>query len=106
MELGEPDDSGRRRPVPVEGSEFVLETDMVIMAIGTRPNPLIAASTDALDTHSWGGIKVDEHTQQTSIEGVYCGGDAATGAATVIKAMGAGKRAAYYMNEYMSKDKK
>ncbi len=102
MELGEPDDSGRRRPVPVEGSEFTIDADMVIVAIGTSPNPIIASDTKDLKTQSWGGIIVDDETGETSIPGVYAGGDAVTGAATVIKAMGAGKLAAENMHKYMS----
>ncbi|MEX1377912.1 MAG: NADPH-dependent glutamate synthase [Eubacteriales bacterium] len=103
MELGEADASGRARPVPVEGSEFVIPTQTVIMAIGTSPNPLISSTTPDLDVNKWGIICTDEETQATSIPGVYCGGDAATGAATVIKAMGAGKNAAKHMAEYMLK---
>ena len=91
MELGEPDASGRRRPVEVPGSEFVLEVDSVIMAIGTSPNPLIKSTTQGLETQKWGGIVVEEATGLTSRERVYAGGDAVTGAATVILAMGAGK---------------
>ncbi len=94
MELGEPDASGRRRPVPVENSEEVLEADSVIMALGTSPNPLIKNTTEGLETQKWGGIVVDETTGRTSREHVYAGGDAVTGAATVILAMGAGKTAA------------
>ena len=93
MTLGEPDASGRRRPVVKEGSEFVLDVDCVIMAIGTSPNPLIKSTTNGLDTEKWGGIIADE-TGLTSRENVYAGGDAVTGAATVILAMGAGKTAA------------
>ena len=94
MTLGEPDASGRRRPVPVEGSEEDLEMDCVIMALGTSPNPLIKSTTQGLDTQKWGGIIVEEETGRTSRENVYAGGDAVTGAATVILAMGAGKTAA------------
>lgn len=94
MKLGEPDDSGRRRPIAVEGSEFVLDVDSVIMAIGTSPNPLIKATTKGLDTQKWGGIIAHEETGKTSKDHVYAGGDAVTGAATVILAMGAGKDAA------------
>ena len=93
MELSEPDESGRARPVVVEGSEFDMECDCVIMAIGTSPNPLIASSTDGLDTQRWGGIVADE-VGKTSRDMVWAGGDAVTGAATVILAMGAGKTAA------------
>ena len=94
MALGEPDASGRRRPVPVEGSEEDLAVDCVIMALGTSPNPLIKSTTEGLETQKWGGIVVQEDTGATSREGVYAGGDAVTGAATVILAMGAGKTAA------------
>ena len=100
MELGEPDASGRRRPVVVEGSEFEIECDCVIMALGTSPNPLIKNTTRGLDTQKWGGIVTDEHGL-TSREGVYAGGDAVTGAATVILAMGAGKTAAEAIDEYI-----
>ena len=94
MELGEPDASGRRRPVAVEGSEHDLPMDCVIMALGTSPNPLIKSTTEGLETQKWGGIIVEEETGKTSRDGVYAGGDAVTGAATVILAMGAGKTAA------------
>ncbi len=104
MELGEPDESGRRRPVPVEGSEFELDLDAVVVAIGQSPNPLMREATPELKTESWGGIITDEETGLTSIEGVYAGGDAVTGAATVILAMGAGKAAAKAMLEYMTKE--
>lgn len=100
MELGEPDASGRRRPVPVEGSEFVIDVDAVVISIGTSPNPLIKATTKGLDTQKWGGIIADENGL-TSREGVYAGGDAVTGAATVILAMGAGKTAAAAIDEYI-----
>lgn len=101
MELGEPDASGRRRPVEVPGSEFTLDVDCVIMAIGTSPNPLIKSTTQGLETQKWGGIIVNEETGLTSREGVYAGGDAVTGAATVILAMGAGKTAATAIDEYI-----
>lgn len=94
MELGEPDASGRRRPVAVPGSEFTLEVDTVIMALGTSPNPLVLQTTEGLKAHNWGGIIADEETGKTSRNGVYAGGDSVTGAATVILAMGAGKKAA------------
>lgn len=100
MELGEPDASGRRRPVEKAGSEFTIDCDCVIMAIGTSPNPLIKNTTKGLDTQKWGGIIADEHGL-TSREGVYAGGDAVTGAATVILAMGAGKTAAEAIDEYI-----
>ena len=101
MELGEPDESGRRRPVPRKGSEFTMELDCVIMAIGTSPNPLIKSTTQGLETKRWGGIVADESTGLTSREGVYAGGDAVTGAATVILAMGAGKASASAIDEYI-----
>ena len=101
MELGEPDSSGRRRPVAVPGSEYDIELDAVVVAIGQSPNPLMRTSTPGLATQKWGGIIVDEETAATSIEGVYAGGDAVSGAATVILAMGAGKTAAKAMYEYM-----
>ena len=100
MELGEPDASGRRRPVEVPGSEFVLDVDCVIMAIGTSPNPLIKSTTKGLETQKWGGIIVDENGKTTR-EGVFAGGDAVTGAATVILAMGEGKTAAKAIDEYI-----
>ena len=100
MELGEPDASGRRRPVEVAGSEFTIDCDCVIMALGTSPNPLIKNTTKGLETQKWGGIITDEHGL-TSREGVYAGGDAVTGAATVILAMGAGKTAAEAIDEYI-----
>ncbi|CVH78130.1 Glutamate synthase [NADPH] small chain [Clostridiales bacterium CHKCI006] len=102
MELGEPDASGRRRPIKKEGSEFTIETGTVIVAIGQSPNPLIRQTTPGLDTQSWGGIIVDEETMKTSKEGVYAGGDAVSGAATVILAMGAGKKAAKAIDEALS----
>ena len=101
MTLGEPDDSGRRRPVVKENSEFTIEVDSVIMALGTSPNPLITSTTKGLDTQKWGGIIADEVTGQTSREGVFAGGDAVTGAATVILAMGAGKNAAEAIDKYI-----
>ena len=100
MELGEPDASGRRRPVPIEGSEFEMEVDTVIVAIGTSPNPLIRSTTPGLEANKRGCITTDE-TGATSREGVFCGGDAATGAATVILAMGAGKTAAKSIHNYI-----
>ena len=102
MELGEPDASGRRSPIVKVDSEFTLDVDCVIMSIGTSPNPLIKATTEGLDTQRWGGIIADEATGLTSREGVYAGGDAVTGAATVILAMGAGKAAAKAMDEYIA----
>lgn len=102
MELGEPDSSGRRSPVVIEGSNFTLDVDTVIMSIGTSPNPLIKSTTDGLEVNRRGGIVVDEETGLTSRDGVFAGGDAVTGAATVILAMGAGKTAAEAMDKYMS----
>ena len=101
MELGEPDASGRRRPVPIPGSEHDLPMDAVIMALGTSPNPLIRDTTDGLETQRWGGIIAEDGTGKTSREGVYAGGDAVTGAATVILAMGAGKQAASAIDRYI-----
>lgn len=101
MELGEPDARGRRRPIPVPDSEFILDVDTVIMSIGTSPNPLIKSTTKGLDVNSHGGIIVEETTGATTKEGVYAGGDAVTGAATVISAMGAGKTAAKAIDEYL-----
>ncbi len=101
MELGEPDASGRRRPVEIEGSEFDIEADMVIMALGTSPNPLISSTTEGLDINKRGCIIANEETGITSREGVFAGGDAVTGAATVILAMGAGKAAAAGIHEYL-----
>ena len=101
MKLGDKDASGRRRPVVVEGSEFILDVDTVIMSLGTSPNPLIASTTNGLDINKWKCIIADEETGLTSKEGVYAGGDAVTGAATVILAMGAGKKAATAIDEYL-----
>jgi glutamate synthase (NADPH/NADH) small chain len=101
MELGEPDDSGRRRPIPVKGSEFVMDVDMVIVAIGTNANPVIPATTPGLETNRWGYIVADEETGRTSREGVYAGGDIVTGSATVIMAMGAAKKAARAIDQYL-----
>lgn len=106
MELGEPDASGRRRPIPVEGSEFVLDLDCVIAAIGTSPNPLIRHTTPGLETNRKGCIVADDEHGITSKDGVFAGGDAVTGAATVILAMGAGKRAAAAMDEYIKNKNK
>ncbi len=102
MVLGEPDSSGRRRPVTREGSEHVVDVDTVIIAIGQSPNPLIKSTTPGLETQKWGGIIVEEETGATSKDGVYAGGDAVTGAATVILAMGAGKKAAAAIDKYLS----
>ena len=102
MELGEPDERGRRRPVEIKGSEYNLDVDTVIMAIGTSPNPLIKNTTKGLEVNSHGGIIVEEATGKTTKEGVYAGGDAVTGAATVISAMGAGKVAAEAIHNYLN----
>lgn len=101
MELGEVDESGRRRPTAIEGSEFVLDVDTVIMSLGTSPNPLISDTTKGLEINKWKCIAADESTGQTSREGIFAGGDAVTGAATVILAMGAGKAAAEAIDEYV-----
>lgn len=102
-ELGEPDEKGRRRPVEIPGSEYAIDVDCVIMSIGTSPNPLIKNTTKGLEVNRHGGIIVEEDTGKTSKDGVYAGGDAVTGAATVILAMGAGKTAAKAIDEYLSK---
>ncbi len=101
MELGEPDESGRRRPIPIPGSEFVIEVDMVIVAIGTGANPLIPSTTPDLKTNKWGYIIADPETGATSKKGVYAGGDIVTGSATVILAMGAGRKAANAIHKYL-----
>jgi len=103
MELGEPDQSGRRRPVEIEGSEYVMDVDTVIMSLGTSPNPLISSTTKGLEINKRKCIVAEEETGLTTREGVYAGGDAVTGAATVILAMGAGKQAAKAIEEYLSK---
>ena len=104
MKLGEPDESGRRRPIPIEGSEFTIEVDTAIIAIGRTPNPIIQRTTEGLEVTRWGTIVADENGK-TSIEGVYAGGDIVTGEATVISAMGAGKRAAKAIHEYLMNKK-
>jgi glutamate synthase (NADPH) small chain len=100
-ELGEPDESGRRRPVPVSGSEFTIEADLVVIALGTNPNPLIPHTTSGLDIDRHGCIVADPQTGATSRQGVFAGGDIVTGAATVILAMGAGRKAATAIHEYL-----
>jgi glutamate synthase (NADPH/NADH) small chain len=105
MKLGEPDESGRRRPIPIEGSEFVMEVDTVIVAIGQTPNPIIQRTTQGLKTTRWGTIVVKEKTGKSSKKGVYAGGDVVSGAATVISAMGAGKRAARSIHKYLTRKK-
>ena len=102
MELGEPDASGRRRPVEVEGSEFTMDLDTVIMSLGTSPNPLISSTTEGLEVNKWKCIVAEEENGKTTKEGVYAGGDAVTGAATVILATGAGKAGAKGIHEYLS----
>jgi glutamate synthase (NADPH/NADH) small chain len=102
MELGEPDASGRRRPVPVKGSEFELECDLVIVAVGTGANPILTQSTEGLTLNKWGYIQVDEKTGKTTKKGVWAGGDIVTGSATVILAMGAGRIAANSMHDYLT----
>ena len=101
MELGEPDESGRRRPVEIKGSEFVIDVDTVIMSLGTSPNPLISSTTEGLEVNKWKCIVADEELGKTSKEGVYAGGDAVTGAATVILAMGAGRAGAKGIDKYL-----
>ena len=100
MELGEKDDSGRRRPIPIEDSNWIMDVDIVIIAIGQKPNPVLTNNTRGIETKSWGGIKVNENLETTR-EGVFAGGDVVTGAATVIKAMGAGKQGAKNITEYI-----
>jgi glutamate synthase (NADPH/NADH) small chain len=102
MKLGEPDDSGRRRPVPIPNSDFTIEIDTALVAIGQNPNPLVPQSMKELETERWGNLKVDEDGK-TTVDGVYAGGDIATGAATVILAMGAGKKAARAIDAYLKK---
>ena len=102
MELGEADASGRRRPVPIEGSEFVLPLAVAVIAIGTSANPLIQSTTPGLETNKRNYIQADPMTQRTSRKGVFAGGDIVTGSATVILAMGAGRRAAKSINEYLT----
>ncbi len=102
MKLGEPDASGRRRPLPIEGSEFDMDVDMVIMALGTRPNPLVFTDAGGLERTKWGTVVADEETGKTTKDRVWAGGDIVTGAATVISAMGAGKRAAADIDRFLS----
>ena len=105
MELGEPDASGRRRPVVIPDSEFTMDVDTVIMSLGTSPNPLISSTTEGLETNKWKCIVAEEANGQTTKEGVYAGGDAVTGAATVILAMEAGRAAAKGIDEYIKNNK-
>jgi glutamate synthase (NADPH/NADH) small chain len=101
MELGEPDESGRRRPIPIEGSEFDMDVDMVVMALGTRPNPLVFNDAGGLERTKWGTVVADEETGRTTKSSIWAGGDVVTGAATVISAMGAGKRAAADIDRFL-----
>jgi glutamate synthase (NADPH/NADH) small chain len=101
MELGEPDASGRRRPIPIEGSEFTMEVDTVVVSVGVSPNPLIPSSMKELKVSRWGTIVVNQDTMHSSVEGVFAGGDIVRGGATVILAMGDGRKAAGAMNEYL-----
>jgi glutamate synthase (NADPH/NADH) small chain len=105
MKLGEPDASGRRRPVPIEGSEHIIDIDIIVMAIGQGPNPLVTTTTAGLDLTKWGNIVADAETGKTSKRGVFAGGDIVTGAATVILAMGAGKKAAAAIDQYLKDGK-
>ncbi len=102
MELGEPDDSGRRRPVPIEGSEFDIDCDLCIVAVGSAANPLLTGATPDLELNQWGYIKADAETGKTMMKGVWAGGDIVTGAATVILAMGAGRKAADSIHDYLT----
>jgi glutamate synthase (NADPH/NADH) small chain len=104
MELGEPDDSGRRRPITIKGSEHLVEADTVIVALGTMPRKFIAETTPDLETSDWGTFLVDEESGETSKKGVFAGGDIVTGSATVIQAMGAGRVAANAINEYLAEN--
>ena len=101
MELGEPDDSGRRRPIPIKGSEFIIELDTVVVAIGNTANPLVPLTTPGMETNKRGNIIADGETGETTKQGVYAGGDIVTGAATVISAMGAGRQAARAIHQYL-----
>ncbi len=103
MELGEPDESGRRRPIRKQGTEFTVPVDTVIVALGTSPNPIVPSTTEGLELTRWGTVKADEDTGRTSKDRVWCGGDMATGAATVISAMGAGKRTAADIDAYLNR---
>ena len=104
MQLGEPDKSGRRSPIPIEGSEFELPVDVAIIAVGTGANPLVQSTTPDMQTNKWGYIMADEKTLKTPKWGVFAGGDIVSGAATVILAMGAGRAAARSIHEYLSCD--
>ena len=102
MELGEPDDSGRRRPVPIKGSEFRMDCDLAVIAVGSGANPLLTSSTEGLKLNKWGYIVADPDTGKTSRKGVWAGGDIVTGQATVILAMGAGRKAADSIHKYLT----
>jgi glutamate synthase (NADPH/NADH) small chain len=102
MELGQPDGAGRRRPMPVPGSERIEEVDVVIVAVGNRPNPMLQHSSPELDHTRWGTLEVEPETGATSMPGVFAGGDIVTGGATVILAMGAGRKAATAIDRYLS----
>jgi len=102
MELGEPDDSGRRRPVPIPGSEFIMEVDTIVNAIGSGSNTILFRTAPDIERSKWGTIVADEETGLTSKQGVYAGGDIVTGAATVILAMGAGKASAMAIDQYLA----
>jgi glutamate synthase (NADPH/NADH) small chain len=102
MELGEPDDSGRRRPIAIEGSEFHMDTDLVIVAVGSGANPLLTQSTPDMQLNQWGYVEADPETGKTTKKGVWAGGDIVTGAATVILAMGAGRKAADSIHDYLT----
>jgi glutamate synthase (NADPH/NADH) small chain len=101
MELGEPDDSGRRRPVPIEGSEYLIDVDTVVVSVGVSPNPLIPQSIRELDVSAWGTINVDKESMQSSIADIFAGGDIVRGGATVILALGDGRKAAAAMDRYI-----
>ena len=102
MELGEPDASGRRRPIPIEGSEFTVPCDLAIIAVGAGANPLLASATEGLTLNKWGYIETEPDTGKTSVRGVWAGGDIVTGQATVILAMGAGRSAANSIHNYLT----
>jgi len=101
MKLGEPDDSGRRRPIPIEGSEFLVDVDTVVVSVGVSPNPLIPQSMKELEVSSWGTINVDKESMQSSLPDIFAGGDIVRGGATVILAMGDGRKAAASMDRYI-----
>ena len=103
MELGEPDASGRRRPIPIEGSEFIIDVDTVVVSVGVSPNPLIPQSMKDLDVSSWGTILVDKESMQSSVSDIFAGGDIVRGGATVILAMGDGRKSTAGMHEYIQK---